>query len=245
MLSYNVQTSIGGRKVNEDCANCFQAPVGDCFILCDGLGGHGFGDIASQLVCAEFERSVVNTTKSDPISVLSEALLAAQAALHEKQKEMRCERAMLTTACALIVTPEQFVYSYIGDSRIYFFDEKRGYVRTMDHSVPQMLVASGLIAERAIRKHPDRSRILRAMGTEWESIPFEVAVRERPAMGKGAVLLCTDGLWEWVLEREMIRLRSRSATPEQWLTEMMCLAEKRAARSNMDNHTGIAIFASM
>ena len=183
MLSYNVQTSIGGRKVNEDCANCFQAPVGDCFILCDGLGGHGFGDIASQLVCAEFERSVVNTTKSDPISVLSEALLAAQAALHEKQKEMRCERAMLTTACALIVTPEQFVYSYIGDSRIYFFDEKRGYVRTMDHSVPQMLVASGLsvqfgsiliAAASCVQWEPNgrvfRLRLLLGSVRRWEKV---------------------------------------------------------------------------
>lgn len=224
---------------------CFRAPIGACFLLCDGLGGHGRGDVASQLVCAEFRQNARTTQETEPIHVLSNALLTAQAALRAKQEELRCPDSMLTTVCAVIITTDRIVYTHIGDSRIYFFDEKRGYTRTLDHSVPQMLATTGAIRERAIRHHPDRNRILRAMGSEWERPPFEITSVARPFAGKGAVLMCTDGLWEWLSEREMIRLKLKARTPGQWLSDMMRLAEKHAEKNNMDNHSGIAIFSAV
>ena len=57
MVSYSVYSDCGDRKVNEDAVGVFQSEKGFCFVLCDGLGGHGMGDVASSLVVDQVGKS--------------------------------------------------------------------------------------------------------------------------------------------------------------------------------------------
>lgn len=66
-------------------------------------------------------------------------------------------------------------WGHVGDSRLYYFKNGKIVKRTLDHSVPQMLVARGEIDEKEIRHHPDRNRLVRVMGMEWDEPKYQVS----------------------------------------------------------------------
>ena len=87
---------------------------------------------------------------------------------------------------------------------MYIFRQNRIVYQTLDHSVPQMLVASGEIRPEEIRGHSDRNRLLRVLGDRDRSVKYQ----ESPPwdwMPGDKILLCTDGFWEYVKEPEMER----------------------------------------
>jgi serine/threonine protein phosphatase PrpC len=111
----------------------------------------------------------------------------------------------------------------------------------MDHSVPQMLTAMGEIKEKDIRHHEDRNKLLRVMGAEWGKSNYEIDAPVSLVSGD-AFLLCSDGFWEWVDEKMMIKLLRRSRRPQQWLSEMEKHVQRNGAKANMDNYSAVAVF---
>ena len=107
---------------------------------------------------------------------------------------------MKTTAVALYISGSQARWCHIGDSRLYHYynGELKDYTR--DHSVCQVAVRMGEITRREIPGHPDRSKILRALGSER----IEPELHPVVTLDKGfhAFLLCSDGLWERLQEDE-------------------------------------------
>jgi serine/threonine protein phosphatase PrpC len=130
---------------------------------------------------------------------------------------------------------------HIGDSRLYHFSHGRLKGRTLDHSVPQMLVATGEIREKDIRHHEDRNRLIRVMGIEWASPRYELGTAVKVSAGD-AFLLCSDGFWEWIEEKEMQKLLKKSSTPVAWLEAMQEVTECHSAGTNRDNYSAIAVF---
>ena len=150
---------------------------------------------------------------------------------------------MKTTLVVLLTDGNRMQWAHIGDSRLYYFKGGKLKQRTLDHSVPQMLVAAGEIREEEIRFHPDRNRLLRVMGTEWDSPRYKV---EDPVAcsGKDALLLCTDGFWEWIVEKEMRAALKRSKSPAEWLERMEREIRKNGAGKGMDNYSAVAVFCA-
>lgn len=114
-------------------------------------------------------------------------------------------------------------------------------LRTKDHSVPQMLVNSGAIKEKDIRHHEDRSRLLRVMGTEWNTPKYQI-MDEFDISAKSSFLLCTDGFWELIEEKEMGMCLKKSRSPKEWLSSMEQIIRQNGKGTNMDNYTAIAVF---
>ena len=202
-ISYAEYTSIGDRTVNEDAISVAENNGAYCFTLCDGLGGHGKGNLAAGFV-ATFIKSYFE--KSDDLdSFFDGVMFEAQEGLLAEQKRIGTVFEMKTTAVVLVVTPTRFRYAYIGDSRLYHFHKYKVSERSIDHSVPQMLVLAGEIKEKDIRRHPDRNRLLRVMGVEWEGTRYKCTEWKQFQPGD-AFLLCSDGFWEPIVEKEMCRL---------------------------------------
>jgi serine/threonine protein phosphatase PrpC len=104
-----------------------------------------------------------------------------------------------------------------------------------------MLVLSGEIQEKDIRGHEDRNRLIRVMGMEWNTPKYEIGGAARLGANE-TYLLCSDGFWEWITEKEMSRLLKTSATPKEWI-EKMCEKVTEAGRgANMDNYSAIAVY---
>ena len=230
-------TAPGSREVNEDAIACIEDRA--CFLVCDGLGGHGRGDEASGLVAETFREAC--RTMTDPASFLGAWFPEAQRRPTEKQQALHAERNMKTTAAALVIGGKRAFIGHIGDSRAYVFHRNKITYRTLDHSVCQMLVLSGEIREDEIRHHPDRSILLRVMGVPWEKPMYELSRPIRLKRGH-AFLLCSDGFWELIEEAEMCEALAKSAPPDEWLTNMEQTVRRNGENTNMDNYSAIAVW---
>ncbi len=239
MLKYALFTNTGDRPINEDAVGCFENGINRCFILCDGLGGHGMGDIASSLVkdvfCDQFSKT------DDMVNFLGQTFTAAQQILMTEQIEQNAVRKMKTTAVAMVTDEKTAYIGHIGDSRLYVFNKNKVKVRTLDHSIPQMLVLSREIKESEIRNHPERNIVLRVMGIEWEEPMYEL-LAPIPLKKCQAFLLCSDGFWELIEEKDMCDLLKRTASPEEWVLSMAEIVKQNGKDRNMDNYSAIAIW---
>ncbi len=232
-IRYSEYSDIGSRKVNEDMAQLTSYPDGALALVADGLGGHGNGDAASRLAVSTVSEVIRSSAASPERAV--EAILTANARILQMQGESH--RDMKTTLALLWLNERQACAAHVGDTRIYQFRQGRIVFQSADHSVPQMEVCLGRIPPEQIRGHRDRSRLTRALGVR-EDMQVDTAMLD---VEKGdAFLLCSDGFWEPVLEREMLACLAGAADAKAWLRSMLSLVSARMTPA-ADNNTAIAL----
>lgn len=232
-------TSRGGRRYNEDYIKYSWKRGMYIFSLADGLGGQTKGDIASQTACEAINREFELNAELD----VGDYMETAQAAVKEKQKEMGGLSNMMTTAVVLKLKDTRAFVCHSGDSRLYYFKKNRIAFQTQDHSLVQALVDMRKIKKRDVRKHPDRSKVLYSLGSEWEYPQYDKA--EIPNVSTGDVfLLCTDGWWELIKERQMTKSLKKARDMDEWVAMQKDIIEKNAMRvknGENDNYSAIAI----
>ena len=228
-------SNIGGREVNED--SVLVKPYGGALLaaVADGLGGHGGGDVASQTALKVLDARCKEAFPADEAAwkttcaALNAAVLAAQS-----------ERVRMKTTLALAaVYGETLACVHVGDSRVYYFHEGSVRYQSADHSVSQLAVLAGEITVAEIRFHEDRSRLLRSLGSEEAAAPDVRLFQDAPQPGD-ALLLCSDGFWEYVLEKEMLDTLLCVRSAQAWLDSMRRILKKRAKRGN-DNNSAAAV----
>jgi len=238
MITYKLYTNVGNREKNEDSIGMYISKDCACFFLADGLGGHGGGEYASQ-IAVETAKGVYEKGMME--DSLTEIFERAQYEILSQQM-MNMELAdMKTTLVALEIGNDAAKWGHIGDSRLYYFQRNKLETRTLDHSVPQALAASGKIREKDIRGHEDRNRLLRVLGSPWNKNKYEIAhpVKREPHQ---AFLLCSDGFWELIDEKTMKSALKKSDTVEEWLEYMAAEVNKNGRDKNMDNNSAIAVW---
>jgi len=239
MIDYSLISNIGSRKINEDaiCSTINNGAYG--FVVCDGLGGQGMGDTASKLVADCFS----DCFKSSEIheKFLPTAFECAQSVLLKEKKKLNVKNQMCTTAVALVISENIAYVGYIGDSRLYFFVDGKIMFKTRDHSLSQMLALQGEIMESDIAHHPDRNKLLRAFGMDWEK-PMYSIVKPIDLKKGQAFLLCSDGIWEWITEEQLSEFLKSSSTAEEWLDKIVEAVEKSSQNNERDNYSAIAVF---
>jgi serine/threonine protein phosphatase PrpC len=227
----------GNRERNEDSLIALKRDGRYCFVVADGLGAHGRGDEASKLLTDAFAREFMETSNNRPF--IERAFARAAQEIAAAQHEKRALNQMRTTAVVLSITGNKYLYAHIGDSRLYQF--KRGTLasRTLDHSVPQMLAQTGDIKPADIASHPDRGRLLRALGDGCDKVRYEIS-KEQTLRHNTAFLLCTDGFWEFLPEGKFAP--SPGVDADGWLSSL--LAEVERTEKDMDNYSAIAVVVS-
>lgn len=234
-ITYAVLTDPGERAVNEDFLDVSVMQKRLAFILCDGLGGHGNGDVASRFVVGQMKDALEHSVS------VEEAILYAQQELLQKQEREHAGDSMKTTVTCLLLEGDTAKFAHVGDSRIYHFEKARYIQRSQDHSVPQMLVNRGEIRDRDIRRHEDRIRLLRVMGTAWDTPKYQV-VDGIKLTKHSSFLLCSDGFWELIEEKMMCKTLKKAESPEEWLAAMKKTVVENGRGTNMDNYSAIAVF---
>lgn len=236
-IQYAYCTFPGDRECNEDSVRVSELEKGCCFIVADGLGGHGKGEVASALVCDAAVDFFVTADMEDIYGLFD----IAQEKLLAKQKEEGVIDAMKTTMNVVTIGNEKIRWGHVGDSRTYYFKKNKLVSRTKDHSVPQMMVTMGEIKEKDIRHHEDRNRLLRVMGTEWAKPQYTIESPLKQEKNQ-AFLMCTDGFWELIEEKEMMKTLKKAKDPQQWLDLMVDIIKTNGADYDMDNYTALAIW---
>lgn len=239
MLRFASISDAGDRKYNEDFVKISFISNSYCFVVCDGLGGHEYGDLAAHIagdaIIDEFYYC------KDLHNFLDRAFLKAQKRLTLHQKEQSNKSEMKTTVVCMATDEENVYVGHIGDSRFYGFTCDGKYIRTLDHSIPQLLVQSNTIDESQIRNHPNRNMLLKVMGDKWDEPLYEL---HEPLKLKeySAFLLCSDGFWEYVTENEMLETLRHSDTPQEWIDKLVTIIKKKSEKKEQDNYSAIAIY---
>lgn len=201
-----VYNGIGGCERIED----FVFSGGGTFAVADGLGGHSGGAEAAQ---AAVSCIADNYAKAADPAGMAELLENANTAV-------RRLGGGLTTIAAAGLGEGGFTFGNVGDSRVYFFRNGRIIAQTRDHSVCQAAVELGQITKEQIRGNEDRSRLLKVLGS-GERLDMKKPPEQIPANPGDAFLLCTDGFWEYVHEREMECDLAKSENPREWRDRML------------------------
>lgn len=238
-ITYSVYTDIGGRVVNEDSLRVTEIGESKLFLLADGLGGHGKGDLASGLVTRVMAEMF--SEKSSMKNFLEESVLNAQKELLKEQERQWAKDAMKTTVVALMLQKKEAKWIHCGDSRLYLFYKDKVAQKTLDHSLLQKLLFAGEITEEDAQKNGDRNVLLQVMGTRWEA-PQYSASKIWKLRKCQAFLLCSDGFWELISESQMEYLLKESSTVEEWLEKMKTVVRQNGQGINMDNNTAIAVW---
>lgn len=184
------------RQVNED----FWAYTVDqqgrvLTVVADGMGGHQAGDVASKMAV----ESILNRlsalppdlTPEDERESLMNALLSANREIYQyAQTHPECT-GMGTTVVASLLHAGRGVTAHIGDSRIYLFGADGIRQHTEDHTLVQELIKSGQITSEEASYHPQRSWLMRSLGTD-ENVLIDLG---QFTWSEGdVILLCSDGL---------------------------------------------------
>ena len=149
---------------------------------------------------------------------------------------------MRSTLVALALTEDKAVWAHVGDSRLYCIRGGRLISFTNDHSVAYAKYKCGEITRAQIGKDEDQSSLLRSLGNPTRSHPDLEALDSPPQSGDG-FLLCSDGLWEYLYDGEILADFCKSACAEDWARFLLLRVMGRIQPGN-DNLSLITIMLS-
>lgn len=202
----------GGRAVQQDATAVLTSDdQRHCLaVVADGMGGHSGGQIAAEAVVATaralWQRA--GAAPDDPVAFLATLCREADRAVEQRGGEVGARPR--TTLVALLVSADHAYWLHVGDSRLYAFRRGRCCQRTKDHSVVEQLVRAGEIAPEDAASHPDQNLLLRCLGAGEGEGPAAACDDLALRPGDGFVL-CSDGFWGVVAEREMAAMVDSAA----------------------------------
>ena len=155
------------------------------------------------------------------------------------QQDQGCD-GMKTTLTILLTDGCTAIWAHVGDSRLYHFRGRRIISRTVDHSIAQTLVSIGDISEVDLKTSPDRNHLTRVLGTEWDEPKHVLDKKGYRLRRKDIFLICTDGLWERMDEKQAaVMLRDDSL--DETLKKLCTQAVELETEKRRDDITAIAV----
>ena len=203
------------RKAQEDSHDMAAlTPNGDVFVVCDGMGGHVGGKQASSIAV----KSIIEYLKADkysqPLQALNDALQYANMQILGYANAHPELKGMGTTACIVLLQDSEAYIAHVGDSRIYLYlgKEKQLHRVTKDHSFVQTLVDAGQITDDEAEHHPNKNRILKALGIKPALEPSFNAVKPK---NDDVFLICSDGLSGMISDKVIGEIMSKDVSLRQ------------------------------
>ena len=217
------------------------------FLVADGMGGHGNGEVASSLTIEaasdflrqsnEIESGEPAETATAPLTsrTLRSAIEAGHARVVRAVDEDEALTGMGTTVVGLMLGSQSVSVAHVGDSRAYLLRNADFQLVTDDHTWVNEQVRAGYLSPDQARSHPLKSVVTRAIGGEHD---VDVDVQEIEVESGDLFLLCSDGLTTMLSDEE---IRSHLVTDESLEDRCAALIEHANARGGVDNITVILL----
>ena len=167
------------------------ATKGAVYLVCDGMGGHAAGQIASEMASKTFVDVYANHPGESPVVAMTSAVVAANRFVFENAKNNPQRKGMGTTLSALVLRQDEAFTVQVGDSRVYRLRDGEFRQLTDDHTWTEEAIRAGIIGPEEAKDHKYKHVITRAVGTEAQVVP-DVARHDLRA--GDLYLLCSDGL---------------------------------------------------
>lgn len=217
-LAASTGQSVGKqREHNEDsllaitttiAGNSGSIPFG-LYIVADGMGGHQFGEVASnaaiRIMAGYILRKFHSYLFNLPTQTIQESLQEVmETSIREAHRFVQREApGSGTTVTSALVLGQQVTMAHVGDSRAYaIYPDSRIDSITRDHSLVKRLEELGHLSKDDVASFPHRNVLIRALG---QGDNLEADIFTIPFPQPGYLLLCSDGLWGVVNEKDMAR----------------------------------------
>jgi PPM family protein phosphatase len=184
---------------------------GDAFavVVCDGVSATNHPEVASEAVAQSVADTLRQALRAGDERSGEELLRTAFAAGAEALRDGSAgsgEDAASTTAVCALVRGGEITVAWVGDSRAYWLDERGAQPLTRDHSWMNLALDLGEMTHEEIEAAPQAHAITRWIGPDAEDAALPEVVRHA-VEGSGALLLCTDGLWNYLQDPTEIAAR--------------------------------------
>ena len=219
------------RKLNEDTFGILERERFNLFVICDGMGGHNAGEIASRMAKDVILSSIEEKFGfEEPVTVLADAIKLANREIFKRSDSERSMRGMGTTVTAALSHDGRLDVAHVGDSCLYAIRNHKIYKITKDHSYVQELVDLGKIAQDEAKHHPNKNIITRAVGTNAEVIVDTYSFKT----GKDDVyVLCTDGLTDYLSDEEILNEVTSHDDKKDSILYLANMAKERGGKDNI------------
>jgi PPM family protein phosphatase len=221
-----VVTDTGRRRIGNEDAYVFRPPF---FAIADGMGGARAGEIAAGLAAAALEEAETPSGAEGIVALIDEA----NRQIWERSVQDPETAGMGTTVTAALVDADAgtVVIGHVGDSRAYLHRDGTLEQLTTDHSLVVELVESGVLTPEEAERHPQRSAITRAVGTEPTVEVDAFSVDAKPG---DLYLVCSDGLTDMLTAEEVEDvIEQEGADPAKTARALVAAANARGGEDNI------------
>lgn len=209
-VRFSALTDVGKKRDHNEDNFLVDKKLG-LFVVCDGMGGHAAGEVASAIAVRTFHEELKKSrdliedyaaqkTGSEKVNardiqhMMEFAINRASNKVHAEAERDTGKRGMGTTLVALLVVGNQAFLTYVGDSRIYMLRDGVLQQMTEDHTVYNELIKRKKMSREKVEKLAQKNAITRAVGVYEHAEPDSLMV---DLLGGDRFLLCTDGLYQY------------------------------------------------
>jgi serine/threonine protein phosphatase PrpC len=214
------------RELNED--SVLARPEIGVWVVADGMGGHGGGDVASRSVVTALESLRPQRSGAALLGEFETRIARVNDELRELARS-RGAAVVGATLVAVLIHGAHFACVWCGDSRAYLLRAGALTQITRDHSEVQELIERGVLNKEEAKTWPRRNVVTRALGAADQ---VELEIVDRPALAGDRFLLCSDGLTNHVEDAEMAVLLAAD-DPQKACDDLLALTLQRGGRDNV------------
>jgi protein phosphatase len=234
------------RDHNEDFARAYVPTTpddawdrGPLWVVCDGMGGHAAGEVASRLATETAISVWGEGSAGPPSNALRSAVRAANTAVCEAGMETG-KRGMGTTLCAITLAGAEAFIANVGDSRCYRVRDGQCEQLTTDHSRVAEMLRMRMISPEQAANHPGRSMLTRSLGAD---IVVQVDMVKDTIRQGDTYVLCSDGLWDVVSRADIAGVTTAIGSDEipTPATAAARLVDSAIERGTTDNVTAVVV----
>lgn len=241
--SFSFKKDIGKVRVtNEDETRVLINSTGNVLLMvADGMGGHNKGDYASketiEIVSQTFKDKKGFISLFDAVSRLKRIAKLANSRIYRIQDEDLMYKGMGTTLSLVLIYKNKLISLNCGDSRTYWVKNGELVQISEDQTYVNFLLKSGQITKEEALVHPERHVLTNAIGL-FPSISIDIKVLK---YNGETVLLCSDGLYNNVSEKDMLNILNTKLNTEEKVESLINLGNFNGGSDNMS----IALWESL
>lgn len=214
-IAYGAKSDIGLKRTQNEDRLGIEPSIG-LYMVCDGMGGHTAGEVASGLAVEVIQKYLMERRQDTRATVMRDydasflsqtnrlagAIRVANHVVHcEAQQRIEYAR-MGTTVVSALISGQVLSFAHVGDSRLYLIRDRTIRLLTRDHSLVMEQIRDGLLTEEEAERSAQRHIVTRALGSE---ATVDVELGELPMLNGDVLLLCSDGLTRGVPSRDIVR----------------------------------------
>ena len=226
-----------GRKRSQNQDNGAALPELGLFLVSDGMGGHRGGETASATAVEEISayiRKAPEQQNKAPSTLITNAIVSANAAIYCKSVEDPSLHGMGTTTTALFFRDNHLTVGHVGDSRCYFLKSHAIWQATRDHSLVQEKLRAGLISRKDVRTDRMKNVITRSVGFEKD---VNVEIYQMEVQQGDCFLLCSDGLSGMIEDSTILQIVQQhlfeGGHPQKAVDELIAAANAGGGDDNI------------